>query len=266
MSAPSRCHRHDQEIDRPRADGAAARHRDPRLAHAGDQRRDHPEARAHFRDQLVGRGGVDDAGGRNVQRLAVIGGLAGALAARHDVDAVIAEDALKQRHVGEPRHVVEDQRLLGQQRRDHQRQRGVLRARDRDGAVERPAADDANAIHNYPHWAWRGPTPGSDCGESRDLRLPLWHLSPGESSPCCARASARARACSLRRLRFSRNAADSRSLRAAHFCRFAGFGHRTCRFAIWRQIPCAKHPPMARIAAFFSAYSRRRRPKARPLP
>ena len=52
--------------------------------------------------------------------------------------------------VGEPRHVVEDQRLLGQQARDHQRQRGVLRARDRNGAVEAVAADDANAIHYHP--------------------------------------------------------------------------------------------------------------------
>ena len=73
--------------------------------------------------------------------------LARPLAADHDVDAVIAEDALQQADVGEPRHVVEDERLIGQQARDHQRQRGVLGAGDRDGAVERPAADDANAIH-----------------------------------------------------------------------------------------------------------------------
>ena len=52
--------------------------------------------------------------------------------------------------VGEPRHVVEDQRLVGEQARDHQRQRGVLRAGDRNGAVQRPAADDANAIHDAP--------------------------------------------------------------------------------------------------------------------
>ena len=51
------------------------------------------------------------------------------------------------RDVGQPRHVVEDQRLLGQQRCDHQRQRGVLCARNRNGAIELAAADDANAIH-----------------------------------------------------------------------------------------------------------------------
>ena len=73
---------------------------------------------------------------RDVQRLAVILRLARALAADHDVDAVIAEDALQLPDVGETRHVFEDQRLIGEQARDHQRQRGVLGAGDRDRAVE----------------------------------------------------------------------------------------------------------------------------------
>ena len=73
---------HDEQVDRPRADGAAARHRHPRLTHARDERRQHPKACPHLGHQLVGGGGVDDAGRGNVQRLAVIGGLAGALAAR----------------------------------------------------------------------------------------------------------------------------------------------------------------------------------------
>ena len=41
-------HRHDEKIDRPRADGAAAGQRNPRLAHARQQRRQHPEARPHL--------------------------------------------------------------------------------------------------------------------------------------------------------------------------------------------------------------------------
>ena len=58
--------------------------------------------------------------------------------------------------VGETRHVFEDQRLLGEQARDHQRQRGVLGAGNRDRAVKRLAADDANAIHgNSPCWPER---------------------------------------------------------------------------------------------------------------
>ncbi len=192
-----------------------------RLAHARDQRRQHPEAGAHLGDELVGRGGVDDAGRGNVQRLAVIGGLAGALAADHDVDAVIAEDALEQADVGEARHVVEDQGLLGEEARDHQRQRGVLGARDRDGAVERPAADDTNAIHFFsPRGPLRAhplrrPLSRPDCGESRE-RPPI------SASAAATSSALRPRACSLRRLRFSRKRADSRSLRAAHFSALPG--------------------------------------------
>ena len=76
--------------------------------------------------------------------------VARALAGDHDVDAVIAEDALQLADVGETRHVVEDQRVLGQQAGDHQRQSGVLGARNRDGAVQPLAADDANTIHDAP--------------------------------------------------------------------------------------------------------------------
>ena len=90
--------RHDEEIDRPRADGAAARQRDLRLAHAREQRRDHPEARPHLRDELIGRGGVDDVGGaRCAASGRRIGVSPGRLPPDHDVDAVIAEDALQQR-------------------------------------------------------------------------------------------------------------------------------------------------------------------------
>ena len=150
-------HRHDEKVDRPRADGATAGHRYPRLAHAGDERRQHPEACPHFGDELIGRGGIDDAGRGNVQRLAVIGGLAGTLAADHDVDAVIAEDALQQPDVGEAGNIVEDQGLVGKQARDHQGQRRVLRARDRDGAVKTPAADNTNSIHCLSPAAHSGP-------------------------------------------------------------------------------------------------------------
>ena len=114
------------------------------------QRRHHPEARPHPRHQLVGRGGVDDVLGRNVQRAAGIGIVARALAGDHDVDAVIAQNALQQFDVGEPRDVVEDQRVLGEQAGDHQRQRGVLGARYRDRAVEALTADNANSIHDAP--------------------------------------------------------------------------------------------------------------------
>ena len=141
---------HDQEIDRTRADGAAARHRDARLAHAGEQRRDHPEAGPHRRDELVGRAGVDDAPRRQADGLPRLGRLAGPLAGDHVVDAVIAEDAQKGGDIGEARHVGELERVLGEQARDHQRQGRVLGARDRNGAVQRHAAADLNAIHQMP--------------------------------------------------------------------------------------------------------------------
>ena len=82
-----------------------------------------------------------------MQRLPVILGFAGALAADHDIDAVIAEDALQQPHIGEPRDIVEDERLIGEQARNHQWQSGVLGAGDRDRSVELLPAADANAIH-----------------------------------------------------------------------------------------------------------------------
>ena len=70
--------------------------------------------------------------GGDVQRAAACRRLARPLAGDHDVDAVIAEDALEQADVGQMRHVVEDQRVLGEQAGDHQRQGGVLGAGDRD--------------------------------------------------------------------------------------------------------------------------------------
>ncbi len=82
--------------------------------------------------------------------MAAILDVAGALARRHDVDAMITEDALQLRDIGEPRHVVENKGFLGQQARDHQRKCGILGARDGNGAVERASADNTNAVHAKP--------------------------------------------------------------------------------------------------------------------
>jgi hypothetical protein len=164
--------------------------------------------------------GVDDAGRGNVQRQAVIGGFAGALAAGHDVDAVIAEDALEQADVGEARHVVEDQGLLGEEARDHQRQRGVLGAGNRDGAVKRSAADDANAIHFQPSRPVAGP-PDPSPTFPPGLRRKSGAV-PISASAAATSSASRPRACSLRRLRFSRKRTDNRALRAAHFSALPG--------------------------------------------
>jgi hypothetical protein len=110
---PERAQHIEVKVHGPRADRAAARHRDLRLAHARDQGADHPEARAHFRNEMIRRRRIDDVFRRELQGLAGVLVVAGALAADHDVDAVIAENVLQKRHVGEAGHVIEDERLLG---------------------------------------------------------------------------------------------------------------------------------------------------------
>ena len=64
-----------------------------------------------------------------------------------NVNAVIAENPLQLLDVGQVRHVFERQRVVGEKRRDHQRQSRVLRAGNRNGAVELIAPDDPDAIH-----------------------------------------------------------------------------------------------------------------------
>ena len=88
----------------------------------------------------------------------MIGRLADALAADHDIDAVVAKDALQEGDIGEPGDIVEGQRLVGEEARDHQGKRSVFRPGDRYRAVKTPAADNANAIHHTP----RGPEPGTN--------------------------------------------------------------------------------------------------------
>src|SRR5471030_3408839 len=88
--------------------------------------------------------------GRDVQRAPAIRVVARAFTRDHDIDAVIAENALEQNDVGKAGNIVEDQRVLGEQARDHQRQSGILGARYRDRAVEPLAADDAYSIHDAP--------------------------------------------------------------------------------------------------------------------
>src|SRR5262249_34356107 len=200
---------------------------------------------------------------------------AGALAADHDIDAVIAENTFEQSDIGKPRYVVQNQSLIGEQAGDHQRQRGILGPGNRDRAIERAAADDANAIHGRPlsrrqalppseptkqpdrtppnppsadktppdtppqtpkpkqttpgaQQASPAPTRRPDCGGSREL--PHWLIVARKFFPAgrnqfrsgsfrgsemaTSGARARARACCLRRLRFSPSAAASRAFPA----------------------------------------------------
>ena len=103
--------------------------------------------RAHLRDQLIRRGGVDDVAGGEIDRARIALLLALAAAVDRIVDAVIAEDADQLLDIGQMRHVFQRQRVVGQQRGDHQRQGGVLGAGNRNASGELVAADNSDAIH-----------------------------------------------------------------------------------------------------------------------
>ena len=177
---------------------------------------------------------------------------------------MIAEDALQQAHVGEPRNVVEDERLVGEQARDHQRQRGVLGARDRDRAVELRAARDANAIH-APSPTPLPAQPPMPVNAARPVKrksaplarprlaFPLSSAIPAESWVSAvgrrpALRPARALACALRRLRFSRSAAASRRCGLA-FCPSFARSVMASSVKPLRQ-GCAVSGLVARIATF----------------
>lgn len=137
----------EEQIDRARADGATARQRHFRFAHAGQQRADHPERGAHLRHQLVRRRRVDDVSGGEIDgaRIALI--LLLATAIDRIIDAVIAQDADQLLDIGQMRHVFQRQRVVGQKRGDHQGQRRVFRTRDRNASGELVAPDNSDAIH-----------------------------------------------------------------------------------------------------------------------
>jgi hypothetical protein len=125
------------QVHRARADGAAARQAHPRLAAARDERAEHEDAGAHLADDVVGRLGVGH-GAAEAER---------AVGAVLDGDAVLGEQRAHGRDVGEAGHVLQHEALVGEQARDHERQRRVLGAADGNGALERPAASDADAVH-----------------------------------------------------------------------------------------------------------------------
>ena len=81
------------------------------LVHARQKRPDHPEARPHLGDELVGRGGVDNFSGAEMHRFAGLVVLAGPFAVGALVNAVIVQNAFQHLHVNQPGQVVQRQRL-----------------------------------------------------------------------------------------------------------------------------------------------------------
>ena len=121
-----RAHRFEafqMQIDRPRADGAAAGSRDPRAAKARQQRTQNQKRRAHGFHQIVGRLELADGVGAQTD---LVRALAPALLV--DLYPEAREQLEGGANVGEVRHDLIGTGLARQQRSDQNRQRGVLRA------------------------------------------------------------------------------------------------------------------------------------------
>ena len=146
--------RHEIEIYRPCADGTAARQGNARIVKAGQQRPENPEAGTHFRNQVIGRGSVDNFSSGKMHRFTGLIALAGAFAVGALVNAVIVQNALQQLHVSQPGQVFERQRFCAQKARDHQRQGGVFRTRNLNFAIQFVAAADSDPVHALfvPFW------------------------------------------------------------------------------------------------------------------
>ncbi len=142
-----RAQRLQVQVDRPRADRAAAGQAHLGVAGAGEQRAEHVERGAHLADEIVGGEGAGHL--RGVQHR---------LGTRHalalvDVDAQPAKQLRQEPRVGQPGHVGEAQRLVGKQARRHQLDGRVLRPADGDDPLQPGAAGDRNAVHEAPRRA-----------------------------------------------------------------------------------------------------------------
>ncbi len=116
----------------------------------------HPETCAHPPHHVVRRGGVHDVARGQMQRVAeiTVAVAVRALAVERGIDAVIAQDADEQAHIGEVGHVLQRDRIRRKHACDHQRQGRVLRAADRDRALEALPPRYANSVHLVRRFEW----------------------------------------------------------------------------------------------------------------
>src|SRR6202040_2850481 len=143
---------HDEKIDRPGANRAAAGQGNLSLAHPREKRRDDPETRPHFGDELVGRHRIDNLARAKVDRPARVRGGARPPSIDRMIDAMMTENAQKHANVGEIRDIFEGQRFAREQGGDHQWKRRVLGAGNPYDTIQRLAADDPNTVQGTPRF------------------------------------------------------------------------------------------------------------------
>ena len=134
------------EVDRPGADGTAARQRDARASRAGDEGSQHQDRGPHGLDELVGR--FD-------RRQLARGDLDRAPDLELDVGPEVAEHMAHGADVTHLGNVVEDDGLLGEQCGADVGQGRVLGSADADGAFQRTTAHDADLFHCFKSSAGR---------------------------------------------------------------------------------------------------------------
>ena len=160
----------DVLVDRPRADRAAARQRDPRLAEARQQRTEHQDRRAHRLDQLVRRLGQRDSA--RVERAP-----RRRRSALRSARTPMLRSSFSVVSTSCSRGTFDSVDRLGRQQRGAQfGQRGILGAGDRHLALEPLTAAYQEFVH-------------------RDSEPPWMHLRPCERCSCgtagCRRACSR---------------------------------------------------------------------------
>ena len=128
------------QIDRPRADGAAAGQGNARVAEARDERAERQNRGAHRFHQFVGRFGVRNGFGLN-------GEFAGRNVRAFHAAAHVREKLGHGDDVAHVRNIFESDGFAGEQRRGHRRQRGIFRAADSDCAFELASALNFESIH-----------------------------------------------------------------------------------------------------------------------
>ena len=126
------------QIDRARADGAAAGQGDLRLAITRQQRAEHEDGGAHGPDQFVRRKEIMQPGIPDLNAHALID---------CDFRAHAPQQFDGGGYIVQVRHIADGHAFPGQQGRGQDRQGGVFRPRDGDLAGQRQAAVDNEFIH-----------------------------------------------------------------------------------------------------------------------